>query len=125
MPTAASLERAREIDEYAAAHIAALEDGLSTSINECMTNQPNDPLQFIGMHLLRETSQAMAADGGRATGDTNQSTPMAFDWSAAGWLASLGIDSLLAGALLDVHRHRVLEEHAAAVRARYVGRRHA
>ena len=65
----ASLERARSTDEYAAAHGAALEDGLSICVHECMMAQPRDPLQFIGMHLLRGSSQAVA---GSATGDTTR-----------------------------------------------------
>ena len=49
--------------------------------------------------MLRNPSQGMAASGGHA-GHKDRSKPLASDWSAAAWLASVGIEQLLAGVLL-------------------------
>ena len=93
------IARAQQADQYVAGHIAELEEALSNSVSECMAEQPNDPVKFVGMHVLRKASQAVGSS--HATGNTDRSAAaVASEWTAASWLGSVGIDQQLAGTLL-------------------------
>jgi hypothetical protein len=90
--------RAQQVDEYAAAHTAMFNKELSAAVNECMTEQSSNPLQFVATCLLQQSSKLSVSERRR---DTDRSTSSAAsEWTASGWLASMGIEQLLADALL-------------------------
>ena len=93
----ANLPRARRADEYFATHGSALEDAFSTSVTECMTVRPDDPLKFIGSRMLKQSSLQVSA-----ACRTTESPAITSEWATAGWLSSAGIEQQLASALLSL-----------------------
>ena len=58
---------------------------LALYVNACVAALPNDPLRFIGMRLLRQSSSSSSQAKALVSGDTDGSTSrmMASEWKAA------------------------------------------
>ena len=85
MPLAATLEDARQIDQYTATHVAVLEERLSASVDQCMTERPGNPLQFIGIHLLRGLPHEAAVSAAGPGADPQWPAAAAMNSGGAGF----------------------------------------
>ena len=85
--------------ELFSAHRERLESSVTDAVNAAVRAQPADPVGYIG-HRLIAMSEAVAATVAADEESTAEAEAVASEWTATGWLASAGIEKVVARALL-------------------------
>ena len=87
----AVLAHARRVDAYFVTHGSALEESFSHAITECMDAQPDDPLKFIGTHMLKQVSPVVPAVCAHHPYSLMDDGVQPNEWSLLSWTESAGL----------------------------------
>ena len=93
------LARALRADEYFATHGPKLEEAFSNSVTECMDVQPDDPLKFIGTHMLKQVSPVVPAVRAHHPYSLVDDGVQPNEWSLLSWTESARLHRVVYAAL--------------------------